>query len=63
MIFGPTLTSPHLAVSRNRKPHAGDAGLVHQIDDELQFVEALEVGHLGGIASFHQRLESSLNER
>src|SRR4029077_10465634 len=26
-------------------------------------MEAFEVGHLGGIASFHQRLKSSLNER
>ncbi len=38
-------------------------GFVHQIDDELQFVKAFEVGHLGGIARFDQRFESRLNKR
>jgi len=44
MIFGPTETSPHLAF-RNRKTHAADARFVHQIDDQLQFMQALEIRH------------------
>ena len=34
----------------DRETHPGDAGLVDQIDGELEFVEALEVGHLGLVA-------------
>ena len=48
MIFGPTLTSPHLAVSRDRERACRlMPDFVHQIDDQLQFMEAFEVGHLG----------------
>src|SRR3546814_8403840 len=43
-------------------PHAGDALLVHEVDDELQLVEALEVGRLGLVASLDEGLEASLHE-
>src|SRR5205085_676396 len=34
----------------DREAHAGDAVLVHEVDDQLQLVEALEVGRLGLVA-------------
>jgi len=42
--------------------HAGDAGFVHEIDDELQLMQALEVGHLRGVAGFHQHFKTGLDE-
>src|SRR5690606_37913398 len=30
--------------------HVGDAALIHQVDDELQLVQALEVGHFRRVA-------------
>ena len=47
---------------RNRIVHVGDAALVDQVDNQLHFVQALEIGHLGGIAGFHQRLEAAADE-
>ena len=47
----------------DRVPHVVDAAAVHQIDDELQLVQALEVRHLGLIARAHERLEAGLDER
>ena len=44
-------------------PHAGDALLVHEVDDELELVEALEVGRLGLVAGVDQGLEAGLDER
>ena len=44
-IFGPTLTSPTW-LSRKWRTHTADAGLVHEIDNQLQLVQALEVRHL-----------------
>ena len=44
-------------------PHAADALLVHQVDDELHFVEALEVGHLGLVPGLDESLEARLHER
>ncbi len=40
-----------------------DALLVHEVDDELQLVEALEVRRLGLVAGVDQRLEAGLHER
>src|SRR5690349_16225895 len=40
----------------------GDAALVHQVDDELELVEALEVGDLGLVAGLGQDLEAVLHE-
>ena len=41
-----------LGVVRDRVVHVGDAALVHQVDDQLQLVQALEVGHLRRVAGF-----------
>ena len=43
--------------------HALDAFFVHQVDDELELVQALEVRHLGRVAGFHQRFETGGDER
>src|SRR5262249_37867226 len=41
--------------------HVGEAPLVEEVDDELHLVHALEVGALGLIARFAQRLEGRLD--
>ena len=38
--------------------HLGDAAFVDQVDDQLHFVQALEVGGFGLVARFNQRIES-----
>jgi hypothetical protein len=40
----------------DRVAHPADALLVHEVDDQLEFVQALEVGELGVIAGVDQRL-------
>ena len=47
----------------DRVAHAGDAFLVHQVDDQLHLVQALEVGHLRLVAGLDQRLEPGLHQR
>src|SRR5256885_106224 len=47
----------------NGKPHAADAGFVHQIDNEFQFVQAFEVGHLRLITRFDQSLVAGQSQR
>ena len=47
----------------DRVAHAGDPLLVHQVDDQLDLVEALEVRHLRRVAGGGQRLEAGLHER
>src|SRR5215216_3607261 len=47
---------------RDRVAHAGQAALVHQVDDQLELVQALEVGHLGLVAGPGQGLEAGLDE-
>ncbi len=42
----------------DRVPHARDALLVHEVDDELELVEALEIGGLGLVAGAHQASRS-----
>ena len=42
--------------------HVAEAALIEQIDDQLQLVQAFEVGDLGLITCFNQRLESRLHE-
>ena len=42
--------------------HVGDAALVHQVNDQLQLVQALEVGHFRRIAGFHQGFETGLDQ-
>ena len=48
---------------RDGVAHAGDALLVHEVDDELELVEALEVGRLGLVAGVDQGLEPGLDQR
>ena len=40
----------------------GDAALVHQVDDQLQLVQALEVGDLGLVAGLGEHLEAVLHQ-
>ena len=47
----------------DRVAHAGDALLVHEVDDQLHLVEALEVRHLRRVAGLDERLEPGLHER
>src|SRR5690606_9941753 len=42
--------------------HVGNAAFVDQIDDQLQFVQTLEVSHFRCITCFNQRVEASLDE-
>src|SRR5581483_8485790 len=48
---------------RNGEAHAGDAALVHQVADELQLVEALEIRHFRLVTGLDQRLKTGLDER
>ncbi len=43
---------------RDAVAHVVQAALVEQVDDQLQLVHALEVGHLGLIAGLDERLDS-----
>ena len=47
----------------DRVAHVVEAAAVHEVDDELQLVQALEVGDLGLVAGLDQRLEARLDER
>src|SRR6056297_2545743 len=47
----------------DRVPHAAAPVLVHQVDDEFELVEALEVRHLGGVARVDERLVALLHQR
>ena len=42
--------------------HVGNATLVHQVNNQLEFMQALEIGHFGGVAGFNQGLESGLHQ-
>src|SRR6185437_2430401 len=46
----------------DRVPHPGQPLLVHQVGDQLELVQALEVGHLGVVAGVDERLEPGLDE-
>ncbi len=47
----------------DRVAHVLQAALVHQVDDQLHLVQALEVGHLGLVAGLDQRLEAGGDQR
>src|SRR3712207_9560775 len=47
----------------DREPLVGDAALVHEVDDELQLVQALEVRDLRCVAGLGEHLEPGLHER
>src|SRR2546428_272715 len=51
-----------LGVVRDRVVHGADAALVHQVDDQLELVQAFEVRHLGSVAGLHQGIESGLDQ-
>ena len=47
----------------DRVAHVGDAALVDEVDDQLHFVQTLEVGHLGRVTGLDQGLETGLDQR
>src|SRR5229473_4384079 len=51
-----------LGVVRDRVVHGADAALVHQVDDQLELVQAFEVRHLGRVACLHQGIEPGLHQ-
>ena len=62
MIFGPGHVLAVLGVVRDRVVHVADAALVHQIDDQLEFVQALEVRHLRRVTGLDEHLEPGLHQ-
>src|SRR5207302_1549001 len=46
----------------DRVAHIGDATLVDEVDDQLDLVQALEIGHLGRVAGIDERLVAGLDE-
>src|SRR3546814_7432609 len=44
---------------RDRIAHVGDAALIHQVDDQLDLVEAFEIGHFRRVTGFDQGFERS----
>src|SRR5580704_12153971 len=42
--------------------HVAETAFIDEIDDELQFMQALEIGDLGGIASFYESLETGADQ-
>src|SRR5712664_2322558 len=51
-----------LCVIRDRVVHGADAALVHQVDDQLELMQAFEVRHLGRVACLHQGIEPGLHQ-
>src|SRR5690606_37629775 len=60
--LGAGLVFAELGVVGDRVIHVGDAALVDQVDDQLELVEALEIGHFGRVAGFHQGVEAGLDQ-
>src|SRR5690606_4206709 len=54
--FGPLYVLTILGVVRDGVVHVGDAAFVNQVNNQLQFVQALEVGHFGRVAGVNQRI-------
>src|SRR5215831_13337893 len=46
----------------DRVVHVGDAALVDEVDDQLYFMDALEIRHLGRIAGLDQRLVAGFHQ-
>jgi len=53
---------PILSRIRNGVTHVRNTTFVDQIDDQLDLVQALKIGHLRGVTGFGQRLVTGLNE-
>src|SRR5215469_15389298 len=47
---------------RDRPVHLGQPALVHEVDDQLHLMQALEVGHLGLVTGLDQGVESRLDQ-
>ena len=47
---------------RNRIAHVAEAALIDEIDDQLQFVQALEIGDFRGVAGFDQGFEAGADQ-
>src|SRR5918999_881255 len=54
---GPAGVVAVLGGVRHRVAHPGQAALVHEVDDQLELVQALEVGHLGLVAGLTRGLK------
>src|SRR6201991_645403 len=46
----------------DRVVHVGDAAFIDQVDDQLYFVQAFEIGHFRSITGFGERFETSADE-
>src|ERR1017187_2807100 len=46
----------------NTVAHVAEAALLNEVDDEFEFVEALEVGDLGSVSGFDKGLEAGADE-
>ncbi len=42
--------------------HVGDAAFIDQVDDQLHFVQAFEIGHFRGITGFDQGFEAAADQ-
>ena len=47
----------------NRETHTADARFIHQINNQFQLVQALEIGHLRLVPGFDQRFVPGQNQR
>ena len=60
--FGASHVLAILRVVGDGVVHVGNAAFVHQVHNQFQLVQALEVGHLGRVASFGQGFEAHLHQ-
>ena len=51
-----------LCIVRDRVVHVGDTAFVDQVNDQLEFMQALEVRHLGRIAGLYQSFVARLDQ-
>ena len=42
--------------------HVAETAFLDEIDDQLEFVEALEIGDFGRVSGFHQRFETGADQ-
>jgi hypothetical protein len=61
MMRGPDILAPLCGVG-DRVVHVGDAAFIDQVDDQLHFVQALEIGHFRRVTGFHQRFETGADQ-
>ena len=47
---------------RNREAHVVEAALVNEVDDQLELVQALEIGDFGSVTGFDKGLEASADQ-